>query len=198
MQFGPNYFVSAGENFFLTRQIKYNTTHSWQPWNFQYSYYYTSYVESLYYLALNTKSIPVFNRSIQGDQAWIHSDIVTNSSGTFLYEEMIQSKYSSSYYGSLVSSNRIVNVSEITKEMGYFNLQHNGSYTAEVRNGKLLICPPGCSDCNCTSCLSGFRYDNETGICVKCRTGCSSCSNSSTCLSCFEGHHYNYSTPICA
>lgn len=107
--------------------MNYNQTYSWQPWSFRdswYMNYYTKYVETLYYLALNTKPIPVFNRTSQGyDKDWRHSDIVSNSSGTYLYEEMLQVKYTST--GSLIQANRIINVTEINKELAYFNIQHN-------------------------------------------------------------------------
>ena len=107
----------------MSRQIKYSQTYSWQPYNFLYPWYnsYLNFKERLYYLALDTKPILVLNRTFTGtDHAWVHSDIVTNSSGTFLYEELVELNTNNSTNSSGMW-NRIVNASEISKELAYFN-----------------------------------------------------------------------------
>ena len=87
--------------------------------------------------------------------------------------------------------------------MVYFYRQFNGSLVAEVRNGALLVCPPGCADCNCTSCLLGFSYDNSTGLCKRCPLGCLSCYkspyNSSllSCSFCKIGHYFDFMASSC-
>ena len=139
---------------------------------------------------------------------WMHSDIVTNSSGTYLFREGVENKSGNSsgmYYPTSTTYFRVINVTELTKELVYFNIQNNGSLVAEVRNGVLQVCPPGCVDCNCTSCFSGYAYDNLTGLCKKCPLGCSSCSNSSfygssaslQCSSCNTGYFYSWMNYTC-
>jgi len=116
----------------------------------------------------------------------------SSSSGMYYY-----SGYNETYF-------RIVNVTELTKELTYFNRQYNGSFVAQVRNGILQVCPPGCIDCNCTGCYLGYTYDNSTGLCEKCPFGCLSCyrsfSNYSqlTCAYCNLGLYvYDYTTYKC-
>ena len=38
LEFGRDHFLTAGEDFFLIKQVKYNQTYSWQPYHIQYSY----------------------------------------------------------------------------------------------------------------------------------------------------------------
>ena len=90
---GKDYFIALGEEFIFSRQLRYSSYYYWMPMinsnNFE---------EHLYYLA-NTSTIPmlVYNRTAgaSGDY-WSHADILTNSSGTFLYNEMVQRMYNSS------------------------------------------------------------------------------------------------------
>lgn len=178
-----------------------NQTFSWQPWAFQYSYFYVSLKENLYYLALGNK--PVLARSQKADEnnSWVGSQIVTNSSGIFFFEEGQEtwSVYDFTY-GYITRSNRIVNVTEISKDWTYFNIENNGTFVSQVRSGVLQICPAGCADCNCTTCFTGYGKNNDTGLCVKCPPGCSICnaSNITDCqYSCITGYTSNYTTKAC-
>ena len=38
-EFGREHFVTAGEEFFMVKHIKYNQTYSWQPYHIQYNWY---------------------------------------------------------------------------------------------------------------------------------------------------------------
>ena len=134
--------------------------------------------------------MPILARSMASDanNSWVGTEIVTNSSGTFLYEEGDETWSAYDYnYGYVVTySYRILNVTEINKEWVYFNIENNGTFTSQVRNGLLQICPAGCADCNCTTCLPGFGKNNDTGLCTKCPPGCSMCnaSNITECQNC--------------
>ena len=108
------------------------------------------------------------------------------------------------YYPTVTTYFRVINVTELSKELVYFNLQYNDSLVGDVRNGVLQVCPPGCVDCNCTSCFSGYTYDNLTGLCEKCPLGCHSCSNSFygsssslSCSICNTGYFYSYMNYTC-
>lgn len=58
-------------------------------------------------------------------------------------------------------------------------------------------CGQGCDECNynyqkkklvCESCIKGFRYDEKTKTCYKCKEGCSSCTNYYDCQLCNDGY----------
>ena len=56
-------------------------------------------------------------------------------------------------------------------------------------NGQIKFCPPGCSECSsgsCAGCLTGWSYDSDTQICMRCGPGCLTCNspNYQVCLTC--------------
>ena len=103
---------------------------------------------------------------------------MSNSSGEYLYAQMDLIRYYGN--GSVSGSNKIVNVSALSRDQAIFNNQYNGTYTSETEVGEVKICPPGCTDCNCTSCHDSYTLDSLTGSCVKCGPGCSTCDSSDT------------------
>jgi hypothetical protein len=61
------------------------------------------------------------------------------------------------------------------------------------------LCPPGCSDCDCKSCLTGYVLDASAGSCRPCPPGCLTCSSTDTsiCESCITGSFLNSTTKTC-
>ena len=54
---------------------------------------------------------------------------------------------------------RFINFTELNGQQAVFNSQYNHTFTGKLIDGFLEICPPGCMDCDCSDCLSGFSYD---------------------------------------
>ena len=149
---------------------------------------------------MGNKPVLAWNKNAFGNTSWVGTEIVTNSSGTFLYEEGEEKWTENAWFGLSHYSNRLLNVTEINRDWVYFNLANNGSFFSQVRNGELQICPAGCADCNCTTCIAGFGKNNDTGHCVKCPPGCNNCNGSNTtdCMyGCFSGYTYNSTTKEC-
>ena len=90
---------------------------------------------------------------------------------------------------------RIVNITEVNGEQAVFNNKYSGSFTAQIVNGEVEVCDPGCSDCDCTACMEGYVLDSSTGSCRKCGIGCSGCTVDAptTCTGCMAGSFLNAS-----
>ena len=56
----------------------------------------------------------------------------------------------------------VVNVTEVNGEQAVFNSKNNQSFTAQLVDGKIKLCAPGCSDCECTACLDKYALDAVT------------------------------------
>ena len=98
----------------------------------------------LYYLAQNTKPYPVFYENLTNATNFVHADIQTNASGTYLYVEMNEAKYQN---GSLLATYKVVNATQVSMAQAVFNNEWNGTFTGELVNNKVRVCPPGCTTC---------------------------------------------------
>ena len=72
---------------------------------------------------------------------------------------------------------KVVNITELGKAETLFNNDRNGSLTSATLNGQPQVCPLGCSDCNCSSCLSYFTENiyGPTQSCKRCAPDCKFC-----------------------
>lgn len=72
---------------------------------------------------------------------YVKSMIWKNAAGKdFLLNEYVRTNSNS-------TTSRIVNVTEVNGEQAVFNNENNGSFTAEMVDGKIKLCAPGCKDC---------------------------------------------------
>jgi hypothetical protein len=62
-----------------------------------------------------------------------------------------------------------------------------------MENGQVRLCPPGCSNCDCSGCLSGYVMETSSSSCRPCPPACLTCSssNSSICEACITGSFLN-------
>lgn len=120
---------------------------------------------------------------------WVKALIVSDPlKGHFLMTETVE--------GSSAPKNRVVRTYELVGNEQDGNAQDNPTYTVEYSNGSAKLCPPGCADCSCSSCLEGYVLDSTKGSCRKCAPGCLSCSlqDQTSCSSCAPGSFLNSSS----
>ena len=93
---------------------------------------------------------------------------------------------------------RMVNLTEVSGGQAVFS-SNKTTYAVEVIGGRIKLCSPGCSDCDCTACLPGFVMNTASSRCRPCTPGCRTCSESdqSYCLSCIDGTMLNSTSHIC-
>ena len=92
--------------------------------------------EHLIYYGNPDQPILLFNNSISGsgtNSSWIHADIFVNSSGTFFYNEMVETKYNPNF--TVKAKYRVLNVSELSNTQALFTSQHKSYYRAIVEGG---------------------------------------------------------------
>jgi hypothetical protein len=86
------------------------------------------------------------------------------------------------------------------------NLDDKSPVTGIVKDGKIYLCEPGCSDCStgvCISCKEGYVLDAIVNACKKCGPGCKVCdsADSNKCSVCYEGLYqenpYQYICKAC-
>ena len=187
--FGFDYFLATGDEFLYVRQIRYSQTYSWIPTVLNS----LSLQEHVYFFAQNTIPVIVFtkNISIINNTDWKHADVVANTTGSYLYTEMDLNQGNETF--------KIVNVSALSRQQAIFNNDYNDTFTSETIDGEVQVCPPGCIDCECTGCKSGFAYDTLTQTCTKCGPGCSTCGSTdpSKCNSCTTGLFFDVNASAC-
>ena len=124
--------------------------------------------------------------SFPADTTWIKTLIIRNPAGkNFLFSEYTK--------GASAPLTRVVEVTEINGEQAELNSDTTSNIRAEMVNGQVKMCPPGCADCACTSCLSSYVLSTSTSSCRPCPPGCLTCSASdtTTCQSCVTGSFLN-------
>lgn len=92
--------------------------------------------EHLIYYGNPDEPILIYNNSISGsgtNSSWTHADILANSSGTFLYNEMVEFKYYPNY--TTKAKYRVLNVSQLSSTQALFTSQHKNYYRAIVEGG---------------------------------------------------------------
>ena len=148
----------------------------------------------VFYLPQNTVALMAFEQPIvvPANTVWIRSQVYLDP---FSYQNFLLSEYVWTNPNNSATW-RVVNVSEVNGQQAVFNNKFNGSLSATIVNGQIQLCAPGCTDCECTSCLSGFALDASTSTCRKCAPGCSGCSPGDTavCTGCFYGLFLNASS----
>ena len=76
----------------------------------------------MYYLGLGRIPILVQNKPANVNSSWVSSDIITNGSGIFLYEQSVENWTQYNYMrGYTLHKNRIVYVTEINKDWAPIN-----------------------------------------------------------------------------
>ena len=149
--------------------------------------------EAVYYLSDNAVTVDVFKRLLtaKADTVYIRSDFMRDpvSRKSFLMTEYLYTNPSTS------ATTRSVELKELNGQQALFNANNNGSFTAEIVDGKIKLCDVGCSDCQCTGCLNGFAHDSNLGICTICAPGCKVCAanDQTTCTTCADGSFKNSS-----
>ena len=156
------------------------------------------YTEHVYYLAQGTNPYPLYvrNISLPNTLFFKYANIESNSSGAYLYVEMDEVENN----GTGVSTSfKLLFASQLSKAQAVFNNEWNGTFSGEIINNKVKICPPGCSDCNCSTCLNGYVNDPVSGGCLKCAAGCLSCYayNTTRCTSCRAGTYFDMASTSC-
>jgi len=148
----------------------------------------------IYYIDQNTVSLMAFEQAIvvPANTVWVRSQVYLDpfTAESFLFSEYVWTDVNSS------KTWRGVNVSEVNGQQAVFNNKYNGSFSAQIINGQIQLCAPGCSDCECSTCLSGYAIDTQTSSCRRCAPGCSGCSSTDTtiCDGCFYGSFLNSSS----
>ena len=63
----------------------------------------------------------------------------------------------------------------------------------DVDRGVVNVCPPGCQNCKCNLCFSGYFSDSSTSSCLPCAEGCLSCNPAeiTICYICQKGLFLN-------
>jgi proprotein convertase subtilisin/kexin type 5 len=118
---------------------------------------------------------------------WVRSIISTSpqNNNTYLFTELVN-KAANPY-------TRLVKVREINAQAAELNSNNNALCQSEIVDGKVKLCPRGCTNCECTSCISGFVYDSSSKSCFACAPGCIECDSTvlTKCTYCYPGYFKN-------
>lgn len=175
------FYMDISERFLYVRQLNNTANESNIPHEFA------------YYLKEETIPVLVYDRVIgfNPDLTWVKSLVMPANDGkNYVLSEFTQGS---------APSNRVVYASEVNGEQASLNSDSSSNVIAEIVNGKVKLCPPGCSDCLCTDCISGYVKDTTTSSCRPCPPGCLTCNsdNNEVCGSCIVGAFVNYTTSTC-
>ena len=124
--------------------------------------------EYAYYFSQNVAALEVFQRFLSDTdiRTWRETLIVQRNTQIFIVNQQN------------VTSTQEKKVSVVQEQVSSLQAQINSqstTYTTQIIRGQLQICPIGCADCICTSCLDGYTFDSDSRSCKICPGNCRKC-----------------------
>ena len=121
---------------------------------------------------------------ITSEAAWKKTFIISKNNISALFTESMINEASKDHV--------VVDKSEIDPKQASITEGSTGGTGAFIKDGKVILCSPGCTDCTsgaCTECNTGFAFEPNAATCQPCANGCSICdpADPKKCTDCYNG-----------